>query len=219
MAAAAGLEASPTKFMSPTRNGVPLPYPIGIAPLNLHSRDGGLVLALTAIVIAAATQNGGIRTHQLLSATVEYQTDALFQRSLRPAKKGRPELAPQRGGESAAPRESPHSSIIANGRSDSSGSPSRQRRKFHRPRRATATAAATALPGVIATDGVIATNGVIAALGVIRATNGAIRAALGVIRATNGDRARRTIDGIDSLCPSQACQQIEARRDVASRDC
>ena len=28
MAAAAGLEASPTKFMSPTRNGVPLPYPI-----------------------------------------------------------------------------------------------------------------------------------------------------------------------------------------------
>ena len=119
MAAAAGLEASPTKFMSPTRNGVPLPYPIGIAPLNLHSRDGGLVLALTAIVIAAATQNGGIRTHQLLSATVEYQTDALFQRSLRPAKKGRPELAPQRGGESAAPRESPHSSIIANGRSDS----------------------------------------------------------------------------------------------------
>ena len=78
MAAAAGLEASPTKFMSPTRNGVPLPYPIGIAPLNLHSRDGGLVLALTAIVIAAATQNGCIRT-QLLSATVEYQTDALFQ--------------------------------------------------------------------------------------------------------------------------------------------
>ena len=72
---------------------------------------------------------------------------------------------------------------------------------------------------MIATDGVIATNGVIAALGVIRATNGAIRAALGVIRATNGDRARRTIDGIDSLCPSQACQQIEARRDVASRDC
>ena len=101
------------KFMSPTRNGVPLPYPTGIAPLNLHSRDGGLVLALTAIVIAAATQNGGIRTHQLLSATVEYQTDALFQRSLRPAEKGRPELAPQRGGESAAPRESPHSSIIA----------------------------------------------------------------------------------------------------------
>ena len=49
MAAAAGLEASPTKFMSPTRNGVPLPYPTGIAPLNLHSRDGGLVLALTAI--------------------------------------------------------------------------------------------------------------------------------------------------------------------------
>ena len=75
------------------------------------------------------------------------------------------------------------------------------------------------LPGVIATDGVIAIDGVIAALGVIRATNGAIRAALGVIRATNGDRARRTIDGIDSLCPSQACQQIEARRDVASRDC
>ena len=114
MAAAAGLEASPTKFMSPTRNGVPLPYPIGIAPLNLHSRDGGLVLALTAIVIAAATQNGCIRT-QLLSATVEYQTDALFQRSLHPAEKGRPELAPQRGGESAAPRESPHSSITANG--------------------------------------------------------------------------------------------------------
>ena len=134
---------------------------------------------MTIIVIAAATQNGCIRT-QLLSATVEYQTDALFQRSLRPAKKGRPELAPQRGGESAAPRESPHSSIIANGRSDSSGSPNRQRRKFHRPRRATAAAAATALPGVIATDGVIATNGVIAALGVIRATNtnGAIRAAL-----------------------------------------
>ena len=72
---------------------------------------------------------------------------------------------------------------------------------------------------MIATDGVIATNGVIAALGVIRATNGAIRAALGVIRATNGDRALRTIDEIDSLCPSQACQQIEARRDVASRDC
>ena len=71
---------------------------------------------------------------------------------------------------------------------------------------------------MIATDGVIAIDGVIAALGVIRATNGAIRAALGVIRATNGDRARRTIDGIDSLCPSQACQQIEARRDVASRD-
>ena len=179
MAAAAGLEASPTKFMSPTRNGVPLPYPTGIAPLNLHSRDGGLVLALTAIVIAAATQNGGIRTHQLLSATVEYQTDALFQRSLRPAKKGRPELAPQRGGESAAPRESPHSSIIANGRSDSSGSPNRQRRKFHRRRKAAATTAtaATVLPGVIATDGVIAIDGVIAALGVIRATNtnGAIR--------------------------------------------
>ena len=135
MAAAAGLEASPTKFMSPTRNGVPLPYPTGIAPLNLHSRDGGLVLALTAIVIAAATQNGCIRT-QLLSATVEYQTDALFQRSLHPAEKGRPELAPQRGGESAAPRESPHSSIIANGRNDSSGSPNRQRRKFHRRRRA-----------------------------------------------------------------------------------
>ena len=94
MAAAAGLEASPTKFMSPTRNGVPLPYPTGIAPLNLHSRDGGLVLALTAIVIAAATQNGCIRT-QLLSATVEYQTDALFQRSLHPAEKGRPELVPQ----------------------------------------------------------------------------------------------------------------------------
>ena len=60
---------------------------------------------------------------------------------------------------------------------------------------------------MIATDGVIAIDGVIAALGVIRATNGAICAALGVIRATNGDRARRTIDGIDSLCPSQACQQ------------
>ena len=42
-------------------------------------------------------RSGCIRT-QLLSATVEYQTDALFQRSLRPAKKGRPELAPQRGG-------------------------------------------------------------------------------------------------------------------------
>ena len=171
MAAAAGLEASRTKVMSPTRNGVPLPYPTGIAPLNLQSRDGGLVLALTAIVIAAATQNGCIRT-QLLSATVEYQTDALFQRSLRPAEKGRPELAPQRGGESAAPRESPHS-LIANGRSDSSGSPNRQRRKFHRRRRAAATTAtaATALPGVIATDGVIAIDGVIAALSVIRATN------------------------------------------------
>ena len=103
---------------------------------------------------------------QLLSATVEYQTDALFPRSLRPAEKGRSELAPQRGGERAAPRESPHSSIIANGRSDSSGSPNRQRRKFHRRRRAAATTAtaATALPGVIATDGVIAIDGVIAAL-------------------------------------------------------
>jgi len=50
--------------MSPTRNGVPLPYRIGIAPLNLHSRDGGLVLALIAIVIAAPT-------------TVKYQTDAI----------------------------------------------------------------------------------------------------------------------------------------------
>ena len=68
------------------------------AQLAQVSRDGGLVLALTAIVIAAATQNGGIRTHQLLSATVEYQTDALFQRSLRPFKKGPTGIGASAGG-------------------------------------------------------------------------------------------------------------------------